>query len=329
MESFKPPIGLASPYTQTIISSSSMRTFGRRRWMGDSQQSIELLPDNVRLECFYSPPPISTTHHSSLFILLHGWEGSAHSSYIVHMTDVLLKAGFHVLRYNMRDHGNTHHLNEGVFYGTLLKENIDLIKLWANRFPDFNIYLIGFSLGGNFTLRILNSINIQKVPNLKSGFVMNPALDPKRSTIKIDQIGVLKWYFLKKWKISLRKKMAAFPNLYQFQKFLNIDSCMGLTEILLKYYSEFSDCQSYFNTYTIKIGHYSPQIPVKIITAKDDPIIEQELFDTPPTDSKAEIIVLPKGGHCGYISNYKLESWYHRYILDSVTGHSFLLPEYE
>jgi len=327
MESFKPPVGLANPYTQTILSSNSLRTLGRRKWQGESQQSIELLPDNVRLECFYSSPWISSTNHPSLFILFHGWEGSAHSSYIIHMTDVLLKAGFHVLRYNMRDHGNTHHLNEGVFYGTLLKENIDLVKLWAGRFPDFNIYLIGFSLGGNFTLRILNAINEKKIPNLKRGFVMNPALDTNRSTIKIDQIEILKWYFLKKWKKSLRKKMAAFPDLYQFKRFLKINSCMGLTEILLKHYSEFNDCESYFNAYTIKLCQYYSRIPVTIITSKDDPIIEEELFELPPTDSNAELIVLPKGGHCGYISNYKLESWYHRYILDSIAGFSFAIPE--
>lgn len=318
MESYKPPFGLANPYTQTVLSSSSIRTLGRRKWLQRSQQTVEELPDNVRLACYYSCPPNGTTHKSSLFVLLHGWEGSAHSSYIVHMTDVLLKAGFHVLRYNMRDHGDTHHLNEGIFYGTLLKENIDLVKLWASRFPNLNIFLVGFSLGGNFTLRILNSINSQKVPNLKGGFVMNPALDPNRSTIKIDQIEILKWYFLKKWKTSLRKKMAAFPDHYQFRRFLKVGSCMGLTEILLKHYSDFSDCQSYFNTYTINLRHYYPQVPVKIISSIDDPIIEKELFEASPADSKVDLIMLPKGGHCGYITNYKLKSWYHQYIIDSV-----------
>lgn len=318
MKAFNPPIGLSNPFTQTILSSSSLRTFRRRKILKKSQQSIELLPDNVRLECFYSSPPVSTTNKPSLFILLHGWEGSADSSYVVHMSNVLLNAGYHVLRYNMRDHGNTHHLNEGVFYGTLLKENSDLVQLWANRFPDFNIYLIGFSLGGNFTLRILNAIDTQKVPNLKRGFVMNPALDPNRSTTKIDQIGILKWYFLRKWRKSLRKKMKAFPDLYQFQNFLKASSCMDLTDVLLKRYSEFNDCQSYFGKYTVNLKEYRPQVPVTIITSKDDPIIEESLFVTPPKNSKTKLIVLSKGGHCGYIANYKLDSWYHQYILDTV-----------
>ena len=48
-----------------------------------------------------------------LALLLHGWEGSAESSYMRLTAAQLLARGFDVFRLNFRDHGDSHHLNEG------------------------------------------------------------------------------------------------------------------------------------------------------------------------------------------------------------------------
>src|SRR5256885_12560259 len=71
----------------------------------------ELLLDcgaGVRLQCFLSSP----AHGSGpAVVLLHGWEGSADSLYVLSLAQLLFAQRFAVARLNLRDHGDTHHLN--------------------------------------------------------------------------------------------------------------------------------------------------------------------------------------------------------------------------
>ena len=52
----------------------------------------------------------------AMVLLLHGWEGSAESSYMRLTAAQLLHAGLAVFRLNFRDHGNSHHLNDCLLY---------------------------------------------------------------------------------------------------------------------------------------------------------------------------------------------------------------------
>ena len=52
---------------------------------------------------------------NAVVILLHGWEGSSQSAYQVTTAHYLLNHGYDVLRLNLRDHGESHHLNKEMF----------------------------------------------------------------------------------------------------------------------------------------------------------------------------------------------------------------------
>ena len=57
-----------------------------------------------------------------LAVLLHGWEGSAASLYILSLAQRLFDHGYEVLRLNLRDHGDTYHLNRELFHSCRLPE---------------------------------------------------------------------------------------------------------------------------------------------------------------------------------------------------------------
>ncbi|MDG1164704.1 MAG: alpha/beta hydrolase, partial [Porticoccaceae bacterium] len=65
---------------------------------------------------------------NSLVILIHGWEGSSQSAYQVTTAKYLLDYGFYVLRLNLRDHGDTQHLNKAIFNSTMTEEVADAIS---------------------------------------------------------------------------------------------------------------------------------------------------------------------------------------------------------
>lgn len=103
----------------------------------------------------------------------------------------------------MRDHGNTHHLNEGLFYATLIDEALEAVKeAVKNLAPDNDVFIAGFSMGGNFALRIARlagNDNYLKA-RIKKIIAVNPPLNPYSSTANIDRYFLIKKYFLKKWK---------------------------------------------------------------------------------------------------------------------------------
>ena len=114
---------------------------GDARWLtltspGDAD-GVELLldgGDGVRLQAWHSSPQGAPA--KALALLLHGWEGSAESSYMRMTTARLLEQGFDVVRLNFRDHGNTHHLNPGIFHSCLLDEVLRAIGDLSRRVPD-------------------------------------------------------------------------------------------------------------------------------------------------------------------------------------------------
>jgi len=87
--------------------------------LNNSQEIIIATSTGSKLLSFYS-------HHEKskgLIILLHGWEGSSSSAYILSAGDFFIISGFPICRLNLRDHGDSHHLNEGLFMALYWKKH--------------------------------------------------------------------------------------------------------------------------------------------------------------------------------------------------------------
>src|SRR5690606_24041711 len=87
-------------------------------------------------------------------ILLHGWEGCADSQYMLSTGALAYRLGYDVFRLNFRDHGRTHALNEGLFHSCRLEEVLRAVSEIVAMIRPRRTLLIGYSLGGNFALRV-------------------------------------------------------------------------------------------------------------------------------------------------------------------------------
>jgi len=71
-----------------------------------SRQLVLDCGDGVRLMGWYAEPAAGTVFEPArLAVLLHGWEGSAESLYVLSVAQLLYERGFAVMRLNLRDHG--------------------------------------------------------------------------------------------------------------------------------------------------------------------------------------------------------------------------------
>lgn len=246
-----------------------------------------------------------------LIIFLHGWEGSAESAYIVSAAHYFFHRGFDVFRLNLRDHGESHHLNEGLFHGALLEETFAAVQNIAHMLPALPCYLVGYSLGGNFALRIAAKHDQTHIPFLKQVFAVSPVLDPYKSTAALDQnCSPYRHYFLHKWKRSLRKKQALFKDKYDFSRLLNMKSCLAMTEMMVAEHTEYADLHDYFGRYTLNGNCFQNlSLPVTVIVAADDPLIDLMDFIKLERCPRLTLTIERYGGHCGFFADWTLRCW--------------------
>lgn len=311
-ESFYPQKFLKNAHVQTVLGTLRIRALSCRRWAEQSREIILTSSDGVRLQGFYSPLPSP----KGLVILLHGWEGSAASTYMMTTGRYLYDQGFDIFRLNYRDHGQSHHLNPGIFFATNLKEVVDSVTHAAALANGRAVFLAGFSLGGNFALRIARQCAAAPIPKLRHVVAISPVLDPSRATDCIDRSPLYLGYFLKKWRRSLRQKQRLFPGRYDFGEALRAKNCREMTEILLLRQTDFKNPAHYFSGYTLT-GDTLKDIPLptSIITATDDPIIPADDFSRLALNGHTALIRHSHGGHNGFIEGLFSGTWYARHMV--------------
>ena len=311
--SFRPAWFFRNAHLQTILASVKIRALGANSMVA-AAKNIILDIDGVRLLGSISPQK----HHmpKGLVILLHGWEGSMNSTYILQTGRNFYENGYDVFRLNFRDHGDSHHLNSGIFYATLLDEVFHAARQVAEDYKDFPAFLVGFSLGGNFALRMARRTAVDPIENLKHVASISPVLDPQKATDGIENSYYIHRYFLNKWRRSLTKKQKLFPHRYDFSQILALNSIRQITDALIERYSNLGSTDDYFKGYTISSHDLKDiALPVTLLIAEDDPIIPFEDFRQLQLNRNIKLVAQNYGGHNGFLDGLRLRGWYESALL--------------
>ena len=313
---FSPPRLLRHADVQAALANSIWR---RRKVLGAANGLMtateDLLidcQDGVRLTAQHTPP---RDPNGRLAILLHGWEGSSSSLHVVSGANRLWREGFRIVRINMRDHGESQHLNRGIFHSCRLDEMVDAVRWVNDRFAGEPLYLGGYSLGGNFALRIASVEDV--VPDLARVVAICPVLDPEETMEALDSGSVFyRQYFIKKWRRSLELKARAFPDEYDFGRLSRFRSLREMTEYFVTRYTEFPDLVSYLRGYAITGERLAKlKVPAAILLADDDPVIPAESVARLARPASLTIDRSRWGGHCGFLADFALSTWSDDYLL--------------
>ena len=183
-----------------------------------------------------------------LAVLLHGWEGSANSLYLLSLGQNLFDAGYDVVRLNLRDHGDSHHLNSGLFHSCRIAEVVGAVRELQRQHP-----------------RIV---------------AVCPVIDPEHTLARLESGWALyREYFVWKWRRSLRRKREAWPDVYHsLDDILELGNLTEMTHRLACGYGGFPSLPEYLRGYALVDRALEPlaalrDTRVRIIAADDDPII--------------------------------------------------------
>lgn len=323
---YRPPRWLRNPHLQSVLGSSQWRRrVGERQLAASGAVTTGHLVDGgdgVRLQGLHSAVPDRAAR--GLALLLHGWEGSVDSSYMRLTAAALLREGFDVFRLNFRDHGDTHHLNEELFHSNRIDEVVHAAADVARRFATRPLVAAGYSLGGNFALRLALRAPAAGLP-LAHVAAVCPVLDPARTMDSMETgLPFYRWHFERKWRESLLRKRALFPERLQVDDRTLSLRLRPLTQWLVERHTEFGTLEQYFDGYAIAGSRLAAmQVPASILMAADDPVIPLDDFQRLTLPPTARLEIARWGGHCGFLLDAHLHSFAERWVaqhLRAATG---------
>ncbi len=253
----------------------------------------------------------ASSHH--YLILLHGLEGSSNSAYIKGMASYFNQLNVTVCALNFRSCSGVMNRLPGSYHSGFTED----LRLFLNQLitsdPDANIYLCGFSLGGNVLLKYLGEEGLSIHPQIKSAVAVSVPANLKSSAEVLS-----KWYnkvymqrFLKSLIGKMKMKSSMFPHIIKVE---GIDSITDFYEFDERYTAPlhgFEGALDYWNkcssiNYLDKI-----KIPTLFLSAENDPFLHPDCFpDVSDFNNPFLHVEYPRqGGHVGFLSGYKGNSW--------------------
>lgn len=308
---FTPRGPMKNAHVQSIAASIKLRRplvrIRARRFLERSRPHLLDCGEGVRLQGEYTP---HGDRGRDLVVLIHGWEGSSDSVYMISTAARLHDLGFDLFRLNLRDHGPTHHLNPGLFHSCRIDEVVGAVGAVQESFPHRRLFLGGFSLGGNFALRVAvrapgAGISLGRV------VAVSPVLNPVR-TMAVLEFGprIYHDYFMKKWRRSLQIKHRCFPESDGLGSLFRLKTLGEMTAYFAPRHTGFPDARSYLNGYSL-LGNALKDltVPCHIIASEDDPVIPAVDLARLAASDRLVVERTRHGGHCGFFSGLGLDSW--------------------
>ncbi|RYF85185.1 MAG: alpha/beta fold hydrolase [Chitinophagaceae bacterium] len=249
-----------------------------------------------------------------LVILSHGLEGDSQRPYIRGMARTFAAAGYDVLAWNYR--GCSGEINRLVrSYHSGATEDLEVVVHRAlQKFPYTAITLIGFSLGGNLTLKYLGEKGKNLRPEIKNAITVSVPCDLLGSAKMLGTLNnfVYQRRFLK----SLRQKLKQKQLLHPAEESLKNESRLADFFAFDNFYTApahgFAGAEAYYKACSSLYFLGTIQIPTLLINAQNDPFLSQSCFPVKEAE-KSEFVFLEmpeRGGHVGFCSDFRKDIYY-------------------
>jgi predicted alpha/beta-fold hydrolase len=233
-------------------------------------------------------------------IISHGLEGNSRRAYIKGMAKAFYSNGFDVLAWNFR--GCSEEMNRQLrFYHSGATDDLETVVQHVLARGYKEISLIGFSLGGNLTLKYLGERTVSDT--VKKAVAISVPMDLRTSCEKISRPGnrIYSNRFLKSLKAKIRMKS-------RYRKEIDTSMLPGIKTLM-----EFDDCYTApIHGFKHATDYYEQSSSVRfvagikkptlIINTLNDPFLSRECFpDALLKDHPfVKLQILRRGGHVGF-----------------------------
>ncbi|HKR00749.1 MAG TPA: alpha/beta fold hydrolase [Pyrinomonadaceae bacterium] len=300
---FIPHPKFTSGHAQTLAAYYWPRGFMKRAHRTDVARIFEV-ERGIRVLAHCRWQNDSPAAHPTM-VLVHGLEGANTSVYMLGTAEKAYRAGFNVVRVNLRNCGKTEHLTPTLYHAGL---TIDLRAILRELITQDNlscIFLVGFSMGGNITLMLAGEEGDSAPRELAGICAVSPTIDLRSCAEAIEwrTNRLYKWSFLRSMKKRVRRKRKLFPELYDTRGLSRLRKMREFDERYTIKGGGYSSVEEYYDRASSLSVLSQIRTPSLMIHAQDDPFVPFEPFRDPAIAANPHVVLLAPqhGGHVGFL----------------------------
>jgi uncharacterized protein len=292
--SYRPPLWLPGGHAQTIFPALFRKivpvTCLRERLELDDGDFLDL--------------EWSGRNRPKLAILSHGLEGHLHGGYIQGMAAALVKIGYDVLAWNFRGCGDEPNRLLSFYHSGATHDLAAVIDHAEKSHPAKSIDLIGFSLGGNMTLKYLGECGTGLPGKIRRSVAFSVPCDLADSSDKLSSFANRLYMdrFLRSLRKKLQVKNQAHPGKLNLDGLEMIRSFQQFDDRFTAPLHGFKDANDYWTRSSCRQFIPAISIPTLLVNAANDPFLGTKCYPREEAEnSESFYFEIPKtGGHVGF-----------------------------
>ncbi|KAL6182793.1 hypothetical protein ACLB2K_044206 [Fragaria x ananassa] len=245
--------------------------------------------------------------HAPLLILLPGLTGGSDDSYVRHMLIRARNRGWRVVVFNSRGCGGSPVTTPQFYSASFLGDICEVVDHVGGRYPEANLYAVGWSLGANILVRYLgqesDTCRLSGAVSLCNPFNLVIADEDFHKGFNNVYDKALSYALCKIFK----KHALLFEDMggeYNIPLAANAKSVRDFDEGLTRVSFGFKSADDYYSNSSSSNSIKSVCTPLLCIQAANDPIAPNrgiprgDIQDNP----NCMLIVTPQGGHLGWVA---------------------------
>ena len=296
-DDYHPPFGFRNAHLQTIYPT----LFRKVPVVTDVRERIETA-DGDFIDLDWSPRSGS----GRLALITHGLEGHSRSQYCQGMANALQRAGWDVLVWNLRGcSGEANHLLRSYHSGATGDLQIVLDHVFANTRYD-HVGLIGFSLGGNLTLKYLGDLGADLDPRIRGAVTLSVPCDLARSAQQLEhwQNRIYMARFMRSLRAKVREKARRFPDALSTDGLDRMRTFAQFDDTYTAPIHGFAGADDYWAQCSCRQGLERIAVRTLLISALDDPFLTPECYPHQAAGANpCFTLETPQhGGHLGFVA---------------------------
>ncbi len=293
-----PPL-LHNRHAMTILGSKRSRTFALSQAQAERRE-FKTEPDTTIVAfCHWQPE----RQQQATIIVVHGLEGTADAHYVMGVADKAWRAGFNVVRVNVRNCGGTMHLTPTLYHSGLTADWHALTRELIERDGLPALFFVGFSMGGNQSLKFAGELGEDAPPQLRGVVAISPpvSLEACSRAIMRAENFIYEWRFILSLRRTMKEKVKLFPGQFELTPFSRIRHLWDWDEVYQRH-NGFDGAQGYYDNASSLPFIPHIRVPTAIITAQDDPFIPFESFGDQRIVNNPNVLLVPTshGGHVAF-----------------------------
>jgi predicted alpha/beta-fold hydrolase len=302
--SYVSPCLLANGHLQTLLASLFRKVEG----VAYQRERIET-PDGDFLDLDWA-----VKGSRRLAVIAHGLEGDSRRAYALGMVKAHTRNGWDAVVWNAR--GCSGEPNRALrFTHSGATEDLHTVIAHVTVTRDYEeMALIGFSLGGNLTLKYLGECWRELNPRIKKAVTFSVPCDLRSGSLQL--AGLTNQIYMRHFLLSLRQKIRAkmkvMPGKIDDRDYGQLRTFKDFDDRYTAPIHGFADAEDYWRQCSCRPALRRISIPTLLINARNDPFLAELCYPTTEAAANPNLhLEMPaSGGHVGFVTfNHHGEYW--------------------